>query len=520
MNNLNNKKVQTVGIWFGFTFPVSSKREGISRYSLYLVESLLNSTQINFEIWCYEFNKVCCEELFSSLIASNRVQIVTEIEPNLKRDKLNEVKKKMNLTFIEKIVLKLQSSKNIFLIILIIKYINFKPEFNHFKHIVKMVLLHRKKIFLIWGVFGTFLLCDIFLFNPLLTYLVITITYIFWIFKNNIYNIIKKIKSDKIKVDLLVERANQTSKADLFLVPHVSLLNSHLLKKKKLIAVHDLVTISFFDDFIKFNYNFWDLIKSNVEILKGLSNFAKNGDHFVSNCEYVMQNEVLKLVPNVNKKNCHFVYLPVNIPKLNKLVNDKMILKKFNITKGFLFYPTQIRPYKNILFLIKVLEELISKGYDLQLVLTSKTFNNNHELIEYSKKTKLINRIILTGDVEEGELFQLHKLALVTVAPSRFEGGLPWPALEAFNVGTPAVLGNIPQTLERLKFVDPEVGFNSSGLLIADVNSVEDFTDKIISAIENREKVILNQNVMVEKIEKYNWEAAANKYINIFDEMI
>jgi hypothetical protein len=71
-----------MGIWLGFQGYTALKREGISRYVLYLAKYLIKNYNINCEIWCYAINKAEVESLFKDLLSNqqykNYISIICE----------------------------------------------------------------------------------------------------------------------------------------------------------------------------------------------------------------------------------------------------------------------------------------------------------------------------------------------------------------------------------------------------------------------------------------------------------
>ncbi len=322
---------------------------------------------------------------------------------------------------------------------------------------------------------------------------------------------------DEKEQDTLAKLANRYSQADCFLVPIVTLYNSLEIDKQKLITIHDLVHFEFYDYFLKEN-------KGNdlwmAECQEKIDKFAAQGCFFCSNSDYVRKNHVLKYINNAEKKNAQFVYLPVNYPDSIKerVLMRNEILKKYNVKNNYIFYPSQIRPYKNLITLLKSFKILLNKNINIDLVLTGnpndspllkRYINDNEDLKKY---------IILTGDVPEIDLYSLHKYALATVVPTLFEGGFPWQGLEAMLMDTPAIMSKIPVTIERLKFngFDPE----NCGLKLFDPENAEELASRVLDVMKDREKAVLEQSGVKEKLFSYTWDDVSRQYYKLFTELL
>jgi len=328
-------------------------------------------------------------------------------------------------------------------------------------------------------------------------------------------NVEEKMEEQK-NVDILTVYANKHSEADCFLVPIAVLYNALQLNKKKVITIHDLVQFEFYELFLldnKINNN-W--LSNYKDILR---RFAAQGCFFCSNSDYVRKMHTLKYIDNVREENTGFVYIPVNIPENihKRILSKEIILKKYQIHGEYIFYPTQIRPYKNLITLLKALKILNNKGVDIYLVLTGNP-NDSPTCQKYIEENRLKDRIILTGDVPEVDLYSLHKHALATVVPTLFEGGFPWQGLEAMLMDTPAIMSRIPVVLERLKFagIDTE---NCGLKLFNPVNEYE-LVEKILEVLENRNQAVTDQLPVKEKLFAYNWDDVSHQYYKIFTEKV
>lgn len=80
--DLSATKNRSLGIWFGFPYPVELRREGITRFAVSFATALIKEYQYEIEIWCYEFNRVEMEVSFSSILSdpnySKFIKIVSE----------------------------------------------------------------------------------------------------------------------------------------------------------------------------------------------------------------------------------------------------------------------------------------------------------------------------------------------------------------------------------------------------------------------------------------------------------
>ncbi|HEY4715601.1 MAG TPA: glycosyltransferase [bacterium] len=316
--------------------------------------------------------------------------------------------------------------------------------------------------------------------------------------------------------DILANLANKYSRADCFLIPIVTLYNALEIKKRKIQSIHDLVQFEFQELFAQDKKidNYW--LKEYKEKLK---QFAAQGSFFCSNSDCVRKMHTLKYIDNIKEGNTGFVYIPVNRPDNieNRVQNQKEVLQKYNVKGEYIFYPTQIRPYKNLITLLKALRILLNKNIDLFLVLTG---NLHDSLISknYIEENGLKKKIVLTGDVPEVDLYSLHKYALATVVPTLFEGGFPWQGLEAMLMDAPAIMSRIPVVLERLKFAGIDPG--NCGLKMFSPEDEHELAEKILEVLKDRDRAVIDQLPVKEKLFAYTWDDVSHQYYKIFTEKV
>ena len=73
---------KVLGIWFGFPYVASLRREGMTKFLLYMLSAMLEEYPVDCEIWVYSFNEEEIKNSFNALINekefNNRIRIITE----------------------------------------------------------------------------------------------------------------------------------------------------------------------------------------------------------------------------------------------------------------------------------------------------------------------------------------------------------------------------------------------------------------------------------------------------------
>lgn len=312
--------------------------------------------------------------------------------------------------------------------------------------------------------------------------------------------------------DNLATVAREFSKAEVFIPLIVYLDNVIGTEKSIYVPCHDMAVAEHYDEFLEkdnsFKFRYLD-IGSRAE------NLARYGAIMFSNCKTVRDEQILKYIKNLKAQNTNVIYLPVNIPKdiMNKLMEEQEVRQKFSIHGRYMFYPTQVRPYKNIGTLIKAFNILKEDFKDLKLVLTGNP-KDMPEVDQLIDEFNLRSRIVLLKNLSEVELYSVYKYAEVVPVPTLFEGGFAWQACEALFMKVPLVISNIKMTVERIE----SCGFNEKncGLRLFDALNEEALANNIQHVLENREIALESQEKFAEVFLGYSWDDAAKEYYDMF----
>ena len=197
--------------------------------------------------------------------------------------------------------------------------------------------------------------------------------------------------------------------------------------------------------------------------------------------------------------------IEVYLRRKGHLVPNISFLRQYNFQEGrFIIYSSQYRYHKNVIGLLHVLELLLRREHiNVNLVLTC---SNYMQLEPYLVKMNLIREVIFMPRVPENVLAALDSLALLHVNPTLFEGGFPFTFGEAYSVGTPSVMSDIPVTRE---YVDDELAEK----MLFDPYDYEDFVAKVKWGIEHREELYALQKPLYDKFAQRSWETVAEEYM-------
>lgn len=607
----------TLGVWFGFDYKLSIKREGIGRFVFYLIKGLLENFPINCEIWCYDCNYEEMKSLLSDLIEKEeykgRLKILTEnsfkeddghsrpfertagvIRDVLMYDREGVIDWRtpyyeLRASYGEVVPLHKRLSLGALFVsgraVQLLRKTALKRTIKPLKKILEIKGSglfgsvgdiygesrvaeegRDKEGFLAYGPYlsltegyyeidihysyssetpgtGGFIEVSFDLRKSIIRQVAIApvkngvVTVPFWVgpgFKGSLMEVPVyfsgkgRLTLDKVEIRTtsngggiagerrdLVELANKHSLAECFYIPIVILKNGLGLKRPKVVALHDLITIEFYDHFIAENPRLKEMIDETRHVADA---YAAQGAFFCSNSEYVQMNHTLKYI-NVPRENTGYVYVPAYMPDNieARVLSNEQIRQRYGISGDYLYYPTQIRPHKNVITLVKALKLLMDRGVEIKLVLTGST-DHSRDIKTYIEENSLGARIIFAKDVPEADLFSLYKYSAAAVVPTLFEGGFPMQGLEAMLMDAPTIMARIPVTLERL--ANEGLDLNDCGIKLFSPEDENELAERISEVLKDRDAALAGQKRAKERLFRLSLKKSSGDYFEVFSRVI
>lgn len=294
----------------------------------------------------------------------------------------------------------------------------------------------------------------------------------------------------------------------------------------RVLNVPDLVT-SEFPSIFAHNKNFID---ANNKVLNNI----KNGKYFVTYCEFVKNELLIKKLSKNPLKTCSIYHASNQMSEHIEFIDSVKVdnidyesnfarsiletlprncdyLNKFNFKDiKYIFYASQSRPHKNILTLIKAYEYLLrDKYYNFKLFLTC-NLDSDPEISSYLKKRRLQYDVLSFTNVSSQQLAALYKCAELSVNPTLYEGGFPFTFSEGMSVGTPSIMSDIPQTREIFdRYRLDEFLFNPY--------DYKDLAKKIEMFIWKKDLAYERQHKLFEELKYRTPSVVANEYVEAFE---
>ncbi len=179
----------------------------------------------------------------------------------------------------------------------------------------------------------------------------------------------------------------------------------------------------------------------------------------------------------------------------------------------YIFVSSQIRPHKNYLGLFSAFEMLLRQRYcNLKLIISGDLESETLGLCEFIRQRHLELDIISIPATPSDVHAAFYHLAKLTVVPTLFEGGFPFPCTESLSVGTPVVMSDIAMTRE----VIPS---DLAPLMLFDPYDVPAMADRIQWALQHRAELLGRQQQFYQQLKQRTWAKVADEYINVFREV-
>jgi glycosyltransferase involved in cell wall biosynthesis len=179
----------------------------------------------------------------------------------------------------------------------------------------------------------------------------------------------------------------------------------------------------------------------------------------------------------------------------------------------FIFYPSQFRPNKNVISLLRAYEYLLRRRFvGRKLVLTGDP-TKRPEIAQFIEQHNLQNDVLCLHDLSEQELAACYRLADLAVNPSLSEGGFPFTFTEALSVGTPSVMARIPATEEVI------TDTTLQELMLFDPFDWTDIANRIEWGLDHRKELLDKQTPVYQKLAQRTWRDVVDDHIDILDQI-
>lgn len=238
--------------------------------------------------------------------------------------------------------------------------------------------------------------------------------------------------------------------------------------------------------------------KNRRRLQSGMAYSVERSDHIVTISEF-SKREIVELLDVPEE---HISVVPCAPSVSGQPADFSVCAEKFRLSGPYLLYVGTVEPRKNLVRLIRAFAHLKKEQkIPHQLVLAGGKGWANEEIYQAAS---LVEDVLFTGYLSEGEKYALYKNADAFVFPSLYEGfGIP--PLEAMVFGCPVVCADAASL--------PEVVGDAAEL----VNPVDEFhiAQGIWNVISDKARADELIRLGHEQTKKYTWTASADKLTDI-----
>ena len=248
----------------------------------------------------------------------------------------------------------------------------------------------------------------------------------------------------------------------------------------------------------------------NTWFMKFIKSLNSN-DYYICNSEYTKQ-DFLKHVPAIDKNKIYTSLLACEnkfCTQSENIINEAK--EKLGIKGKYALCIGNIEPRKNQIRVVRTFIKFLEKNNikDLSLVITGTNWSLYIDKVESEIPQKYLDKIILTGYVEDKYLPALYSGAEWFIYTSQYEGfGLP--LLEAMSCGCPVIASNSTSL--------PEV-VGDAGIMV-DYDSDEQHIKAYEMYYFNKELTQQNRLKGIERAKYFSWKKCTNKITEIMQNVV
>ncbi|GGG63337.1 glycosyltransferase [Paenibacillus radicis (ex Gao et al. 2016)] len=327
------------------------------------------------------------------------------------------------------------------------------------------------------------------------------------------------------ELNRLVDIINNRQDIKATFIPSMIWPQIKRLKCKKILAAPDIVF-----------YDFPTQFSGVSEIHSRIRQSVDSADHLISYSEFVKKQHLIEkcgvdehkitVIKHANVDMSEHLKLKKSLEKYySGSQNARQIVEKYihsnyqpnhvlyncNIENmDFIIFSSQCRPHKNIFNLIKAVNIINRKLYGNVKLIVTGDISGVNQIQSYIDENHMRNDVFMMYGLSSEVLSAFNKLAKCAVNPTLFEGGFPFTFSEAYSVGTPSIMSNIP-------VVNTEIdSLELKDLMLFDPYNPYSIAQKIVWAIENHQLLYEKQEKLFGNFGIRDWKVVVDEYNQVF----
>lgn len=337
--------------------------------------------------------------------------------------------------------------------------------------------------------------------------------------------------------DIINKISKMKDKADIWYSPMAFWPEFNKIPGRRVVCAPDIVTSEFAINFSTRNYG--DSSIQTEEVRKTLL----GGEYFITYCDFIKNS---LLVNQLYKKEENIVSIPHGVNDMSSTISvnptcysrlygvetEDILARNIlsTITTNvldqeeymgeggrsfsfrnveYIFYASQVRGNKNFLTLLKAYEYLLKKKKITEKLFLTGILSNDPEIMDYIRTHGLEHDVLSFTRVSNQQLGALYKCAKLAVNPTLYEGGFNFTFGESMSVGTPSIMGNIPQVLE----VVHKYGIDK---FFFDPFDYIDMANKIEYGLKHTQEIYIIEKKLFDDMCARSWSDVGREYVSAF----
>jgi len=291
-------------------------------------------------------------------------------------------------------------------------------------------------------------------------------------------------------------------KTDIFFAPNLNFLALENFSKA-IITVHDLSFLRFKEYFSKKRIAWHNSL--------GVGSILRKAGRVVAVSENT-KNDIVELY-RIKPEKIKVIYSGIDRGTFSgqEPETGQSIKLKYDLPDKYILCLGTVEPRKNTVGAIEAYEIFRQKNKsfrELKLVIAGAPGWKTSHFYEKLHSSAYRDDIILTGYISRNEKKAIYSQALMLLYPSFYEG-FGFPPLEAMACNIPVIAGQNSSMAEILK---------DSALLVnpADSNEIAEAIGRLAACHELRQEYSARGAI---KAKEYSWDAAADKYLDLFNSL-
>jgi glycosyltransferase involved in cell wall biosynthesis len=187
--------------------------------------------------------------------------------------------------------------------------------------------------------------------------------------------------------------------------------------------------------------------------------------------------------------------------------SDDLVRRRYGLPDRYLLFVGTLEPRKEVMTLLRAYAQVCAArpALDAKLVIAGGHGWGSNDVRALCESLQLTDRVIFTGFVEEDDLPDLYRGALLFIYPSSYEGfGLP--ILEAMACGVPVITSNVASM--------PEVAGQAA--ILVEPRQPDALATAMAAVLNDPQLRDTMRHMGLERVGQFSWERTARQMLDIY----